>query len=170
MLSICMCSIMTDEMYICLHAYLMGQFINLSFKATIVRQLSWLKPEYIPACQYNLWPKSQARLDLIGSLVPYVTYNLCPCLHCRAGGSVISLGKGCHGNNLWMLRSALCSPHILGQNYPGFLYVRPVFFCSISSLCSVLQPSLFPLQIQRFTCSGIWTLAYMLIQRINVYA
>lgn len=111
MLSICMCSIMTDEMYICLHAYLTGQFINLSFKATIVRQLSWLKPEYIPACQYNLWPKSQARLDLIGSLVPYVTYNLCPRLHCRAGGSVISLGKGCHGNNLWMLRSALCSPH-----------------------------------------------------------
>lgn len=58
---------------------------------------------------------------------------------CRAGGSAISLGKGCHGNDLWMLLFRSLQPsHILRQNYPGFLYVRPVFFCSISSFCSAV--------------------------------
>lgn len=41
------------------------------------------KPQWKPAFQYNLWPTSQARLGLIGSLVPYVTYNLCSA--CTAG-------------------------------------------------------------------------------------
>lgn len=53
---------------------------------------------------------------------------------------------------------------ILRQSDPAFLYVRPVFFCSISSFCSFNSPcSLYThIYTQTFTSSGIWALACML--------
>lgn len=60
---------------------------------------------------------SQARLVLIGSSVPYVTYNLYSACIGRLKGSTNSLGKGCHGNDPWILQSAVSRPPlILKQN------------------------------------------------------
>ena len=54
-------------------------------------------------------------------------------LYWQAGGSAISLGKGCHGNDLWIFHlTVLQAVLILRENYPRFLYVSGVFFCSSS--------------------------------------
>lgn len=61
---------------ICWHTRLM--VAPVSTRPSSYSGASWRdKPQCKPAFQYNLWPTSQARLGLIGSLVPYVTYNLC---------------------------------------------------------------------------------------------
>lgn len=85
---------------------------------------------------------SQTRLDLIGSLVPYVTYNLCPaCAAEGRGGRVSDVpGQGLPWERpLDALRCSLPSSHILRQTYPGFLYVILLlyFLCAavLSSLC-----------------------------------
>ncbi len=103
----------------------------------------WDKPQCKPAFQYNLWPTSQARLGLIGSLVPYVTYNLCSA--CTAGRegqrspwAKVAMGttSGCSALLFAALthlkaelyRISLCHSCIL------LLYFLTLL-CSFSSLC-----------------------------------
>lgn len=91
-------------------------------------------------------------------------------MHCRAAGSAISLGKGCHGNDLWMLCS-LQRSHISGRNYPGFLYVRPeiLLLYFLTLCCAVSSPSASSLvtntpthrHAHTHTRWAIWILAFM---------
>ncbi len=79
-----------------------------------------------------IYDPESARLVPIGSSVAYVTYNLYSACIGRLKGSANSPGKGCHGNDLWILQSAVSLPPlILRQNDPdsfmSLLYSSALF-------------------------------------------
>lgn len=75
-----------------------------------------------------------------------------------AGGSAISLGIGCHGNDLWMLPSALCSSHTSQGRI-----IQGSFMATVCSSAlfprAVLQSRFppFPLLMQTVIYAGIYT-------------
>lgn len=91
--------------------------------------------------QFMTQKSRQIRPDWVVGAICDLQSSLCQ--HQQTGGSPISLGKGFHGNDPWILQSAvLQSSLILRLNYPRFLYVSSIFFCSISSLSRPLSLSL----------------------------
>lgn len=136
-----------DRTYICWHTFLIGTFLIkllLTWPLYTVESTDKISHSVKQLSGIIHVPRSQARLGLIGSLVPYVTYNLCSA--CTAGRegqrspwakvamgttsrcSSLSLSAALTHLKAELSRISLCQARIL------LLYFLTLL-CSFSSLC-----------------------------------